>query len=62
MSKSKSGVSSIRIIVYGYIIIIVVQLLLQVSRMLMPKVSFELGAIALMLFATWNDISRLFGF
>ncbi len=51
MSKSKSGVSSIRIIVYGYIIIIVVQLLLQVSRMLMPKVSFELGAIALMLFA-----------
>ena len=51
MSRTRSGVSSIRVIVYGYIIMILVQLLLQVSRMLMPEVSFELGAIALMLFA-----------
>lgn len=51
MSKSKSGVSNIRVIVYAYIIMIVVQLLLQVSRMLTPKVSFEMAAIGAMLFA-----------
>lgn len=52
MSKRKSGISNIQIIVYGYGLMIVVQLLLQVSRLLMPKVSIELGAIGAML-AGW---------
>ena len=45
MSKTKSGVSNIRTIVDGYVIMILVLLLLQLSRLLFTKTSIELGAI-----------------
>ncbi|MCR5134546.1 MAG: hypothetical protein K6B12_02820 [Clostridiales bacterium] len=50
MSKSKSGVSSIRIIVYGYVIMILVQFLLQLSRLLVTKNAIEIGAVAVTAF------------
>lgn len=45
MSKSKSGVSSIRIVVDGYVIIILVLLLLQLARLLFTNTGIELAAI-----------------
>jgi hypothetical protein len=51
VSKSKSGVSNIRIIVDGYAIMIVVLLLLQLSRLLFTKTAIELGAVGATLVA-----------
>lgn len=59
MSKSKSGVSSIRIIVYGYIIMIITLLLLQLSRLLFTKTVIEMAAIVVTGLA-W--LILLFGF
>lgn len=46
MSKEKSGVKNVRIIVYGYGIMILVLFLLQVSRLLVTNAKVEIAAIA----------------
>ena len=51
MSKSKSGVSNIRIVVDGYAIMIVVLLLLQLARLLFTNTAIELTAVGATLVA-----------